>query len=279
VGQYAGWTFIGAEQTASGYQVALKSTSGNQYTVWNTDSNGNVIGNAVGGIVSGSSSALQGIEASFHQDLNGDGVILLSGSGSIIGANSLVIGSGASVELTGAYSGLVSFAGPTGTLVVDYSANFTGAIGGQLTTTDFIDLVDITAGANATIGYTGNNSPGTLTVSDGIKTASIALLGNYSLGNFTVSSDGHGGTMVVDPPLPGQQDSLTSDSSANDPVDSLAALDQQIALWSQHMASAFGSSGWDSGRASIGDASEFAGGVLPQLAQSATNSLRAGITA
>src|SRR6185436_10994272 len=47
VGQYAGWTFIGAEQTASGYQVALKSTSGNQYTVWNTDSNGNVISNAV----------------------------------------------------------------------------------------------------------------------------------------------------------------------------------------------------------------------------------------
>src|SRR6185369_12565990 len=75
VGQYAGWTFIGAEQTASGYQVALKSTSGNQYTVWNTDSNGNVIGNAVGGIVSGSSAALQGIEASFHQDLNGDGTI------------------------------------------------------------------------------------------------------------------------------------------------------------------------------------------------------------
>src|SRR6185503_15949520 len=136
-----------------------------------------------------------------------------SGSGSIIGANSLVIGSGASVELTGAYSGLVSFAGPTGTLVVDYSANFTGAIGGQLTTTDFIDLVDITAGANATIGYTGNNSAGTLTVSDGTKTASIALLGNYSLANFTVSSDGHGGTTVVDPPLPGQQESLMSENS------------------------------------------------------------------
>src|SRR5439155_1067754 len=75
VGQYAGWTFIGAEQTASGYEVALKATGADQYTVWNTDSNGNVISNGVGGIVSGSSSALQGIEASFHQDLNGDGTI------------------------------------------------------------------------------------------------------------------------------------------------------------------------------------------------------------
>src|SRR5205823_6120492 len=91
VGQYAGWTFIGAEKTASGYEVALKATGADQYTVWNTDSNGNVISNGVGGIVSGSSSALQGIEASFHQDLNGDGIILLSGSGSIIGANSPMV--------------------------------------------------------------------------------------------------------------------------------------------------------------------------------------------
>ena len=64
-----------------------------------------------------------------------------------------------------------------------------------------IDLADVTAGANATIAYSGNNSPGTLTVSDGTHTASIALLGNYSLANFTASSDGHGGTSVIDPPL------------------------------------------------------------------------------
>ena len=116
-------------------------------------------------------------------------------------------------------------------------------------------------------------------MSDGAKTASIALLGNYSLGNFTVSSDGHGGTTVVDPPLPGQQDNLMSDSSENDPVDWLASLDQRLALWSQHMASAFGSSGWDSGHASIVAASELGAGLLPQLAQSATNQQRPGITA
>jgi hypothetical protein len=115
-----------------------------------------------------------------------------------------------------------------------------------------------------------------LTVSDGGRTASIALLGNYSLGNFTVSSDGHGGTTVVDPPLPGQ---LMSDSSGNDPVDSLAALDQRLALWSQHMASAFGSSGWDSGQASIVGASDMGGGLLPQLAQSGTKLQQLGTTA
>jgi hypothetical protein len=48
--------------------------SADQYTVWNTDSSGNYISNAIG-VVSGSSPALKSLETSFHQDLNGDGVI------------------------------------------------------------------------------------------------------------------------------------------------------------------------------------------------------------
>ena len=57
VGQYP-WSYIGAEQTASGYQVALRIQGTDQYTVWNTDSNGNFVSNGTGGvIVSGSSSA------------------------------------------------------------------------------------------------------------------------------------------------------------------------------------------------------------------------------
>ena len=42
--------------------------------MWNTDSSGNYVSNAIG-IVSGTSAALQSLETSFHQDLNGDGVI------------------------------------------------------------------------------------------------------------------------------------------------------------------------------------------------------------
>ena len=77
-------------QVGSGYQVALKLPGADQYTVWNTDGNGNVTGNAVGGIVSGSNSALQGIEASFQQDLNGDGTIgLVTTNVELSGATSL----------------------------------------------------------------------------------------------------------------------------------------------------------------------------------------------
>jgi hypothetical protein len=74
VGEWAGWAPIGAEATATGYEVAWKLAGADQYTVWNTDTNGNDTTNTIG-TVSGSSTALESLEPSFHQDLNGDGVI------------------------------------------------------------------------------------------------------------------------------------------------------------------------------------------------------------
>src|SRR5260370_400466 len=60
---------------SGGYEVALHLPGSDQYTVWNTDSSGNVVSNATGGIVSGTSNALESLEASFHQDLNAHGTI------------------------------------------------------------------------------------------------------------------------------------------------------------------------------------------------------------
>ena len=34
---------LAVEQTAGGYQVALKYAAGNQFSIWNTDSNGNFV--------------------------------------------------------------------------------------------------------------------------------------------------------------------------------------------------------------------------------------------
>ena len=67
------WSPIGAEKTATGYEVAWKVAGADQYTVWTTDNSGNYISNI--GVVSGSSTALESLESSFHQDLNGDGQI------------------------------------------------------------------------------------------------------------------------------------------------------------------------------------------------------------
>jgi serralysin len=65
---------IGAEITASGYEIAWKDVNANQYSVWSTDSNGNYVSNIIGS-VSGNDLSLALIEPSFHQDLNGDGTI------------------------------------------------------------------------------------------------------------------------------------------------------------------------------------------------------------
>ena len=72
-GQFGAWTPIGAEQTATGYEVAWKIPGTDTYTVWTTDSNGKYLSDI--GHVSGTSAALESLENSFHQDLNGDGVI------------------------------------------------------------------------------------------------------------------------------------------------------------------------------------------------------------
>ncbi len=71
-GQFAPYTPIAVEQTADGYEVALQNSGGNLFSIWNTDSSGNFVSFAV---YSGTSTALESLETSFHQDLNGDGTI------------------------------------------------------------------------------------------------------------------------------------------------------------------------------------------------------------
>jgi hypothetical protein len=73
-GEFGLWAPIGVEQTASGYQVAWKVTGSDLYNIWNIDSSGNFVSNYLGNLTA-ASPALQSGEQSFHQDLNGDGVI------------------------------------------------------------------------------------------------------------------------------------------------------------------------------------------------------------
>jgi len=74
VGEFGTWTPIGAIQTASGYDVAWHDPSSGQYEVWALDSNGNFLSTPVG-LVQGNNTALESIETTFNQDLNGDHTI------------------------------------------------------------------------------------------------------------------------------------------------------------------------------------------------------------
>ena len=62
-----------------------------------------------------------------------------------------------------------------------------------------LDLLDIAFGGSTTASFSGTATSGTLTVTDGTHTAKITLEGNYTTSAFTTSSDGHGGTKIVDP--------------------------------------------------------------------------------
>jgi hypothetical protein len=121
-------------------------------------------------------------------------------------SGSLAIGTGATVELAGADSQSITFDGPTGTLILDQSSTFSGQIigltgNGNPSSSDLIDLKDISFGSGTTDSYSGNIDGGILTVSDAQHdSASISLAGDYENSTFSLSSDGDGGTLVVDPP-------------------------------------------------------------------------------
>ena len=114
----------------------------------------------------------------------------------------VTVAQGATVELSAPYAGQAIFAGTAGTLQLDSSTGFTGTVAG-MTGQDTLDLRDIGFGATTTVGFAENGSGtgGTLSVSDGRHTANIALLGHYMASTFVASSDGHGGTSIVDPPV------------------------------------------------------------------------------
>ena len=114
----------------------------------------------------------------------------------------VMVADGATAAIDGASAQSVIFAGPTGTLVLDEATAFKGEVLG-LTGSDALDLTDVSYGSSTTATFSGNATGGTLTVTNGTETAHIALVGDYLTSGWTLSSDGHGGTVVVDPPLSG----------------------------------------------------------------------------
>ncbi|HZR76821.1 hypothetical protein [Bradyrhizobium sp.] len=102
--------------------------------------------------------------------------------------------------------------GNTGELLLNDSHDFTGTIvgfagDGTIANSDLIDVTDVDFANVATdkTTYTENaaGTGGTLTLHDanGQVLDSINFTGSYQLANFTVESDGSGGTLIVDPPV------------------------------------------------------------------------------
>ena len=104
------------------------------------------------------------------------------------------------LELFGASVANVTLAsGSTGTLKLDASSQFTGTVAG-LVLGNYLDLADLPYAGNAPLYSASGTNTGTLAVTEGAKTINVAVLGSYSADSFVASNDGHGGTLLEDPP-------------------------------------------------------------------------------
>jgi autotransporter-associated beta strand protein len=122
----------------------------------------------------------------------------LTVNGAVSGGGQVII-SGGTANFNQAFTQSVTFSG-TGTLTLAQSQSYKGAVTGLSTTgANALDLRDITFGKSTTAKYSGTSVSGTLTVTDGTHTSNIALNGNFVGATFICSSDGHGGTTVIDP--------------------------------------------------------------------------------
>ena len=154
----------------------------------------------------------------------------VAGNGEEHQSGILKIDTGATLQLDGVDSVNVQFANSTGELILKDPGQFTGTIAG-LTGSDQIDLTNISWNSEAhptvTPSYDKSANITTLTIMDSqghIDT--IKLVGNYMGSSWTVSSDGNGGTLLVDPPASADAAvgsavgvAVNSTSSNNQPVD------------------------------------------------------------
>jgi hypothetical protein len=148
-------------------------------------------------------------------------------SGAVVNGGLVEVGNGIVDVLSGGSANVAFLSTGSGGLeIADTSTNshaFTGAVssfGGVNHTNhkQFIDLVSVTFNAGQIASaYTSAAGSGTLTVSSGGQlVASIEFVGNYSAGNFHITS-GHGGIVeITDPTVPngGSIDARTADASA-----------------------------------------------------------------
>jgi VCBS repeat-containing protein len=137
------------------------------------------------------------------------GATLEIASAAISGAATLKIDAGGTLQLDHADAHNVTFAGPSGELILLDPAHFTGQIAGITGSGEVLDLRGFAAATTtASTGagsYNHTTNITTLTVTDSSdhRTETFKLTGDLSGSAWTVSNDHNGGANIVDPPASG----------------------------------------------------------------------------
>jgi autotransporter passenger strand-loop-strand repeat protein len=144
--------------------------------------------------------------------VNSGGLEFVSSGGTVLSAT--ISGGVVEVGSNGVLSGVVTFASSGGgTLQLDGAQSYASAFVFGFTSSDFIDFRAVAFSGSVLSWNQINTSSGTLSVTNGGTSASITLLGQYIASQFTSANDGHGGTLVGDPPVVGQADLLANPHS------------------------------------------------------------------
>ncbi|MBR1155264.1 VCBS domain-containing protein [Bradyrhizobium sp. JYMT SZCCT0428] len=192
-------TISGAGQLGAGQMILI-----NEGTIIATGTNSLEIDTGANTIVnSGTLEATGSGGLVIDSNLDNSGLLWANGAditlnGSVTGGGSALIDGVATLEFEAASSVSVTFAAEaTGTLKLGDSFDFSGIVSG-FNEDDHFDLLDVTFGEGTSVSYVENSEEtgGTLTVSDGIHTANISLLGDYSADGFAFSADDTTGTLL-----------------------------------------------------------------------------------
>ncbi|MCH7373184.1 Ig-like domain-containing protein [Aeromonas sp. MR16] len=163
------------------------------------DTGNNVIGNSgtLESTGAGGMTVASAVENSGHLWANGGDLRLL---GDVTGSGSATIDGDGTLSFAGAaHIGSLAFHGDgAGTLVVgaDEAASLGTILG--LEQDDELLLGDLILGADTRLSYSANahGTGGLLTVTDGVQSAELHLLGHYSEGDFLLTDDAEGGVRV-----------------------------------------------------------------------------------
>ncbi|MGI8839594.1 MAG: beta strand repeat-containing protein [Caulobacteraceae bacterium] len=119
--------------------------------------------------------------------------------GAVTGAGGAASINGGLLDFASSFNQDVTFTGTTGTLELAKSQSYSAIVTGfSKTGGTALDLADIAFAGAGEATFKGSKTGGVLTVTDGTHTATINLVGDYRSNSFVASSDGHGGTIVVD---------------------------------------------------------------------------------
>jgi hypothetical protein len=124
-----------------------------------------------------------GAYLTLEDDVSGNGVAKIDGAGTLDFAATST-------------ANVVFGAGAAGTLKLEDSFHFNGAISG-FAGSDTIDLADLFGATSLSYHENAAGTGGTLSVSDGSATVNLSLLGLYSADNFSIVPDHAKGTAVV----------------------------------------------------------------------------------